>query len=536
MGNGNRCHRGSRFAPPEREQTLTGLELQEYMISMNDDNFNDATGENASHITRKVTKWSEIDWKTANEYVSRLQIRIVKATERKNWNLVKRLQYLLTNSFYAKVMAVKKVTSNRGKNTPGIDNEIWNSDEKKWKALNDLKLKGYKALPTKRVHIPKSNGKKRPLSIPTMKDRAMQTLFLFALQPIEETIADEHSYGFRLHRGCHDACEQIFVALSLKNSAQWVLEGDIKGCFDNISHKWMIENIPMEKRILKQFIKAGYVFQNKLFPTSRGAAQGGAISPTLANLVLDGLERYIWERVNIGKSGNVIKWKNLHKIHLIRYADDFVITGESKEILETVKGIVGAYLKERGLQLSEEKTLITNVNQGFDFLGWNFRKYSNKLIIKPSKKSVKRFSDSLSETIKHLLPAEQRLLIIKLNQKLRGWCNYYSTVCAKDTFKAVDFMVFSKLLWWMKRKHNNKHIHRFYAKYWKTIGKRKNIFTDGKWILVNCTYVPIVRHPKLKAGMNPYVHTKYFDKRTEFIRERKRKARKRVAAANPAYV
>ncbi|SHL01833.1 group II intron reverse transcriptase/maturase [Hespellia stercorisuis] len=502
---------------------------------MNDDMFNDAIREKASRITKAV-KWSDIDWKTAYEYVNRLQIRIVKATEKKNWNLVKRLQYLLTNSFYAKALAVKKVTSNRGKRTPGIDNEIWNSDEKKWNAINTLRSVGYKALPTKRIHIPKSNGKKRPLSIPTMRDRAMQTLFCLALQPIEETTADEHSYGFRMNRSCHDACEQIFADLSLKNSAQWVLEGDIKGCFDNISHEWMLNNIPMERNILKQFIKAGFIFQNKLFPTSRGAVQGGAISPTLANLVLDGLEQRIWEEINIGKSGKVVKLKNLHKVHLIRYADDFVITGESKEILLKVKDVVITFMSERGLQLSEEKTLITNIQDGFDFLGWNFRKYNNKLIIKPSKKSIKRFSDSLTETVKHLLPAEQGLLILKLNEKLRGWCNYHSTVCSKEAFKTIDFMVFRKLIGWMKRKHNNKHVHRFYAKYWKTIGKRKNVFTDGKWILVNCSYTPIVRHPKLKSKMNPYTSTEYFDKRAEFINERKKKARKRVAAANPAYV
>lgn len=149
----------------------------------------------------------------------------------------------------------------------------------------------------------------------------MQTLYLLALQPIEETIADEHSYGFRLNRSCQDACEQIFADLSLKDSAQWVLEGDIKGCFDNISHEWMLKNIPMDKDILNQFIKAGYVFKKKLFPTSKGAIQGGAISPTLANLVLDGMEQYIWNNINIGKKG-VVKTKNLHKVHMIRYADD----------------------------------------------------------------------------------------------------------------------------------------------------------------------------------------------------------------------
>ena len=192
---------------------------------MNGDRFNDTISENTPN---RISCWAKINWPEATRYVNRLQVRIVKATEAKKWNLVKRLQYLLTHSFYAKALAIKKVTQNKGKKTPGVDNQLWITDKEKWDGIKELQSQGYKALPTKRVLIPKKNGKKRPLSIPTIKDRAMQTLYLFALQPVEETIADEHSYGFRLNRSCQDACEQAFAALSLKNSSHWILEGDIK--------------------------------------------------------------------------------------------------------------------------------------------------------------------------------------------------------------------------------------------------------------------------------------------------------------------
>ena len=221
---------------------------------------------------------------------------------------------------------------------------------------------------------------------------------------------------------------------------------------------------------------------------------------------------------------------------MIRYADDFIVTGDSKETLEKVKECIISFMAIRGLELSEEKTLITNIHDGFDFLGWNFRKYNHKLIIKPSSKSIKSFSDMLTETVRYYLPAPQELLILKLNQKLRGWCNYHSAVCSKDTFEKMDFLLFKKLLWWMKKRHKNKHIHRFYDKYWKTIGNRHNVFSDGNWILVSCAYTPIVRHPKLKQGMNPYLDVEYFVNRRRAIQERRNKARRRVAAANPAFV
>lgn len=263
------------------------------------------------NFRNKGTSWNNIDWDKASTMVNRMQYRISKAWKNGNFNLAKRLQYLLSNSFYAKALAVRKVTSNKGKHTAGIDGLLWQTDRQKTKAVENLVIKGYRAKPLRRVYIPKKSGKLRPLSIPTMEDRAMQTLFNMCLDPIQEATADPNSYGFRLGRSCQDARERLHVILSRKNSVQWILEGDIKGCFDHISHEWMESNIPMNKKVLHQFLKAGYVFQERLFPNEEGTPQGGAISPTLANMVLNGMEGLLSE--HFGKNA---------KIRLTRFADD----------------------------------------------------------------------------------------------------------------------------------------------------------------------------------------------------------------------
>lgn len=212
-----------------------------------------------------------------------------------------------------------------------------------------------------------------------MMDRAHQALHLLALEPIAEITADINSYGFRPKRSSADAIEQCFIALARKGSAQWLLEGDIKACFDSISHQWLLENIPMDKEVLKRWLKAGFIHNKKWYPSDFGAAQGGSASPTIANLALDGIEPLI---KTLARKGD--------KVHFIRYADDFVITSSSKELLEEkVKPTLKNFLAMRGLTLADEKTHITHINEGFDFLGFNVRKYNGKLLIKPSKKNIK---------------------------------------------------------------------------------------------------------------------------------------------------
>ena len=329
-----------------------------------------------THISEDVSDkdlaklWENFPWDKAEIFVKRLQTRIAKAVKNGEYRLAKRLQYLLTHSYYAKALAVKRVTSNRGRRSTGIDGEKWTTPQDKMKAVYELSPKGYRAKPLRRIYIPKPNSSKmRPLSIPTMYDRAMQALYAMALLPWAETTADRTSFGFRMKRNAQDAASYTFQCLSKRNSAQWILEGDIEGCFDNFAHNWMLSNIPLDKKILNQFLKAGFIYDGILYRNESGTPQGGIISPLLANMALDGMERLLKEHFP-GK-----------KVHLVRFADDFLVTADSQETALQCMETITEFLNERGLELSEEKTQIVHINDGFDFLGWNFKKFRGKLLI-----------------------------------------------------------------------------------------------------------------------------------------------------------
>ena len=237
-----------------------------------------------------IPTWETLKWQTIEGEVRRLQARIVKAVQEGRWNKAKALQRLLTRSASGKLLAVRRVTENDGKRTPGVDEELWDTSQKKLTAAMSLTVRGYFPQPLRRVYIPKANGKLRPLGIPTMRDRAMQALYLLALDPIAETTADHASYGFRQARSCADAIERCFACLCHGNPV-WILEGDIKGCFDNISHQWLLDRVPLGKSILRRWLKSGYLEKQIFYDTISGTPQGGIISPVLANFALDGLEQ-----------------------------------------------------------------------------------------------------------------------------------------------------------------------------------------------------------------------------------------------------
>jgi len=473
----------------------------------------------------QVRQWNQVNWNQCQRQVRRLQARIVKATREGRWGKVQSLQWLLTHSFCGKALAVKRVTENQGRKTPGVDGVIWRTLGAKLKAIRSMHRRGYRAQPLRRLYIPKANGKQRPLGIPTMKDRAMQALYRLALEPIAETTGDPNSYGFRSQRSTADAMVQCFNALGRSISAKWILEGDIQGCFDHISHRWMLDHVPMDKRVLSQWLKAGYVEKRTLFATEEGTPQGGIISPTLANMTLDGLESLLAQHFPRQGWRNGQCWSPM--VNLIRYADDFIITGASKELLEEeVRPLVEEFLKERGLVLSPEKTRITHIEEGFDFLGQHLRKFKGKPLLKPSKKNTQAFLKKVRDVISKNEAVSQIVLIGLLNPIIRGWVNYHRHIAANDTFSRMDHELWQGLWRWAKRRHPKKSCQWVKDRYFHHLGKRSWVFaadtghrlTDGTKIWKRLVYpgdTKIRRHIKIRQAANPYdpVQRQYFEDR-----------------------
>ena len=465
--------------------------------------------------------WGKLNWSSIEENVYRLQMRIAKAVSNKQYGKVKSLQWLLVNSSSAKLLAVRRVTTAKGSKTPGIDGVIWTTSEEKYEAVCNLKARGYRAAPLRRIYIPKKNGKQRPLSIPTLKDRAMQALYLLALEPVGETTADLNSYGFRPKRSTHDAIYQCYLTLARKNSAQWILEGDIKACFDEIDHGWLKNNIMIDQRVLTQWLQAGYIEKNQLFETVRGAPQGGPASPLLANMVLDGLEKEIHSGCGQG-----------NKVNYIRFADDFIVTANSPDILkEKVMPIISNFLAQRGLSLSQEKTKIVHIEEGFDFLGFNVRKYNGKFLTTPSKESIKSVKTKIKETVKKGYGWKGSDLISALNPVIKGWANYHRKVVSKATFSELDNYIYQETFRWTMRKFSGHNRYKAVDRYFRNRSlTRRWIFSDvvrakdgtKKHVCINKMMdIKIQRHVKVRSSANPYLpeYVKYFEDRKKWTKD-----------------
>lgn len=486
--------------------------------------------------TSDITDWADISWSKIEKYVDKLQKRIYRAENEKDSYKVRNLQRLLIYSDSTLLLAIKRVTqTNKGKRTAGIDKFRALTGEQRINLFHKMKtmnIRLHKPKPALRKYIPKKNGKYRSLGIPVIIDRIYQEILRMALEPQAEVNFEPTSYGFRPKRGVHDAVARIFHNI-VRGKWCWVFEGDFKSCFDTLNHEFILSQIrgfPCSN-LINRFLKAGYVDDNIFHRTSKGTPQGGLLSPLLANIALNGMEQYLgisYKEILRSKEGNpYIVFMTIGNYRMVRYADDFVIFAQNRKDIEEVYDILKPYLEERGLTLAEDKTRITHISEGFDFLGFNFRQYDtkggNKCFIKPSKKSIKSFKAKVRDRFRLFNGHNVDELIDNLNPLIIGTANFWRHVVSKKTFSNMDYYLWNKVYKFLRRLHPKKGWNWIKEKYFPRFDNGKH---KDKWVLTGSktgrylykmSWTPIFRHSMIKNNYSPYDATKkeYFIKREE---------------------
>lgn len=471
--------------------------------------------------------WDTIDWSHCTSYVRKLRQAIFWATKENDLKKVRTLQRIMLRSYENRCMAVRRVTQvNQGKYTPGVDKVLVKTPKARGELVDLLdEYEPWKPLPARRVYIPKANGKLRPLGIPVILDRCLQAIIKNALEPYWEAKFEDSSYGFRPGRSCHDAIERIYNLASAKGNRRWVLDADIKGAFDNIDHEKLLEligNFPA-RELIRQWLKAGYLEGGVFHDTEAGTPQGGVISPLLANIAFHGMEEVLGVRYRFRKTKTYATELHPKSVGLVRYADDFVVFCHTKEEAEEAKEKLKSWFMERGLTFSEEKTRIVDLDEGFDFLGFNVRQYKvttsrsgYRLLITPSKKSVKEMRRKLKGLFREMHGHSVQRLIQELNPIIRGWANYFRSGVSSRIFNKLDDYLYRLQYYWVKRQHPTKMWGWRKRHYW---GNHRNgdqwVFGNKDTHMLKFSWTPIKRHILVKrfASWDDPELEQYWDER-----------------------
>ena len=436
-----------------------------------------------------------------------MQRRIAIAAVSQDWHKVRDLQQMLFQSYDAKMTAVQRVTSKQTKRTPGIDGLFWSDDEMRFEAVDKLCYKSYNPFPFKRIYVPKENDKSRlrPLSVPIIFDRAMQGLFLLGVDPVVESYADAHAYGFRKHRSSLDVIRDAAECMNMTMGNTWVLVSDVHECFDHLSHEWILEHAPMSKKILRKILQCGYIHNNIHYSMNEGIPQGGVLSPVFTTLVLCGMEKVLHE-----------KYPN-EGIKIIRYVDDYLFTGSSKNMMEHVLIDLREFLEIRGLTISDSKTKIVHISEGFNFIGWHFVRNQQGLEISPSPEKSNDVLRRIADVINQGKRWDPEKLIFKLNDIVSGWGCYHAYKCTPDWFIPLDDKISSMLWKWAELRHPDKNSRWILNMYWKNHINSERVFGYGDMLLLRFEDVRIREPEPLNLLKNPYIDIEYFRARQKHI-------------------